>query len=94
MSTTEFIDLFEKLPADKQREVESLLSELINQSKSSENEKPRMELKSTGLVISDDINVAITQMGKEKRKFGDLKGFVTYMDDDFNKPMDDFNAYM
>ena len=31
---------------------------------------------------------------KGKRKAGQLKGFVTYMADDFNVPLEDFKDYM
>lgn len=31
---------------------------------------------------------------KEKRIFGRMKGFVKYMADDFNEPLEDFKDYM
>lgn len=31
---------------------------------------------------------------KPKRRFGALKGFVTYMADDFDAPLEDFKDYM
>ena len=31
---------------------------------------------------------------KLKRKFGSLKGFITYMADDFDAPLDEFKEYM
>lgn len=31
---------------------------------------------------------------KKKREFGSLKGFVTYMADDFDAPMGEFNHYI
>jgi hypothetical protein len=31
---------------------------------------------------------------KKKRKVGTLKGFLVYMADDFNAPLDDFKEYM
>jgi hypothetical protein len=31
---------------------------------------------------------------KLKREFGGLKGFVKYMADDFDAPLDDFKEYM
>ncbi len=31
---------------------------------------------------------------KKKRKAGTLKGFLVYMADDFNAPLDDFKEYM
>lgn len=34
------------------------------------------------------------QQPKLKREFGGLKGFVKYMADDFDAPMDDFKDYM
>ena len=29
-----------------------------------------------------------------KRRFGSMKGFVTFIADDFDAPLDDFNEYM
>ncbi|RYE20516.1 MAG: DUF2281 domain-containing protein [Sphingobacteriaceae bacterium] len=31
---------------------------------------------------------------RTKRKFGDLKGLVVYMADDFDEPLEDFKDYM
>jgi hypothetical protein len=31
---------------------------------------------------------------KPKMKFGELKGFVTYIADDFDEPLEDFKDYM
>ncbi len=31
---------------------------------------------------------------KEKRIFGRMQGFVKYMSDDFNEPLEDFKDYM
>lgn len=31
---------------------------------------------------------------KPKRRFGAMKGFVTYMADDFDAPLEDFKDYM
>ena len=36
----------------------------------------------------------INNKPKLKREFGGLKGFVTYMADDFDAPLDDFKDYM
>jgi len=36
-----------------------------------------------------------TPSGNKKRmQFGDLKGFVTYISDDFDEPLEDFKDYM
>jgi hypothetical protein len=42
--------------------------------------------------LTDDRSA--TEKPKLKREFGSLKGFVKYMDDDFDKPLDEFREYM
>jgi len=74
MSTTELIDL---IPADKKKQVESLVFELTNgESKSN--------LTTTNLESGK----------KQPMKFGDLKGFVKYISNDFDEPLDDLKDYM
>jgi hypothetical protein len=70
MSTTELIELIEKLPADKQKEVEDFIGSLIEKTDSLD-DKPKL-----------------------KREFGSLKGFITYMADDFDAPLEEFKDYM
>ncbi|MFD1257411.1 DUF2281 domain-containing protein [Mucilaginibacter terrae] len=48
----------------------------------------------TGVFSVKEPDHAFKQKNKMKREFGGLKGFVTYMADDFDAPMDDFKAYM
>ena len=78
MSTMELMQLIEKLPADKQKEVEKLVFELTgNNSKN-----------------IDTIGSNTSTIKKQPMKFGDLKGFVTYISDDFDEPLDEFKDYM
>jgi hypothetical protein len=72
METAILFDLIEKLPADKKKAVEDLVSVLIS-----------------------DINVKDTPSNEKQRmQFGDLKGFVTCISDDFDEPLEDFKDYM
>ena len=73
MGTIELLELIEKLPADKKKEVEDLVFTLVKNSH------------------SGNFN---TVPEKPRSKFGDLKGFVTFIADDFDEPLEDFNDYM
>jgi len=73
MSTTELIELIEKLPLDKQKAVEDFVHILSQEV---------------------ELNAKKAQIQKLKREFGSLKGFVKYMADDFDAPLDDFKEYM
>jgi len=45
--------------------------------------------------LVSDVNKGIGEpVKKERMKFGDLKGFVTYIADDFDEPLEDFKDYM
>ena len=39
-------------------------------------------------------NESVFSENKPKMHFGDLKGFVTYISDDFDEPMEEFKDYM
>lgn len=41
-----------------------------------------------------DKTVLNVDQSKKKKIFGRMKGFVKYMADDFNEPLDDFKEYM
>lgn len=74
METALLLDLIEKLPADKKKAVEDLVSVLIS-----------------------DTNVKDSQLTsneKQRMQFGDLKGFVINISDDFDEPLEDFKDYM
>ena len=43
--------------------------------------------------VYDDSDLS-PQSGRERGLFGSMKGLVTYMADDFNEPLDDFEGYM
>ncbi|NJM15171.1 MAG: DUF2281 domain-containing protein, partial [Bacteroidales bacterium] len=42
----------------------------------------------------DQIRNQSKALKKEKRKFGSGKGFIRYMADDFDAPLDAFNEYL
>jgi hypothetical protein len=44
--------------------------------------------------ISEDFKGVTEEKPKLKREFGGLKGFVKYMADDFDAPLEDFKDYM
>ena len=73
------MDLIKQLPADKKKAVEDLVFTLASES---------------GLNITQNSGIHDSSDKKEKMKFGDLKGFVTYIADDFDEPLDDFKEYM
>jgi hypothetical protein len=50
--------------------------------------------KGTSGKMVDDFDGALEEKPKLKREFGGLKGFVTYMADDFDAPLTDFKDYM
>jgi hypothetical protein len=80
MSTTELMDMINKLPADKQKEVENLVSSLLFE---------------TNAKMLNTFEKAKTDAGPKKRmEFGELKGLVTYIADDFDEPLEDFKEYM
>jgi hypothetical protein len=45
-------------------------------------------------LISDSEEGNFVSVKKPKMKFGELKGFVTYIADDFDEPLEDFKDYM
>jgi hypothetical protein len=78
MSTTELIELIEKLPVDKQKEVEAfVLSINSNYAETAENNN----------------SLFAEPQGGNGRGYGSLKGQI-WMSDDFNEPLDDFKEYM
>jgi len=78
MSTTELIDLIETLPADQKKQIEALVFELTNSGNKN------------GLALDNNAEAG----KKQPMKFGDLKGFVKYISDDFDEPLDEFKDYM
>lgn len=44
--------------------------------------------------VYDDLMRLLQNTVAEKPRFGSAKGIVTFMSDDFDKPLDDFNEYM
>lgn len=36
----------------------------------------------------------VSAPGNQERRFGTMKGLITYMADDFDAPLDDFKGYM
>lgn len=83
MSTTELIELINKLPSDKQKEVEDFIGSLLAKADSN---SPKN--------FKTDFDESSTGKPKFKREFGSLKGVVTYMADDFDAPLEEFKDYM
>jgi hypothetical protein len=50
--------------------------------------------------MEDLVSALVSDIGlpsadeKTRMKFGELKGFVTYIADDFDEPLEDFKDYM
>ncbi len=68
LSFSEILKLIRRLPKDQKEQLQTFLSEEIEQEPQSPNEK--------------------------KRTAGGLKGFVTYMSEDFDAPLEDMEPYM
>ena len=80
MSTTELMDMIEKLPEDKKQAVEKLVHTLSAETVSN--------------LVNNEAIAKPDALTKERMHFGDLKGFVTYMAEDFDEPLEDFKDYM
>lgn len=78
----ELVELINQLPADKKKEVEKFVASLTDQS-----------AKGKMLVYNPD-NSNVDYSSKLKREFGSLKGFITFMADDFDAQLNDFKDYM
>jgi len=96
---TDFLEKIEKLSYDKKKEVEDFVDFLIEKSKSEDqisltnNEKSAFsELK--GIRKYESAITIADKKPKLKREFGSLKGFVTFISDDFDAPLDDFKEHM
>ena len=76
MGTTELLEMINKLPADKKKEVEDFISVLYSEAKQT--------------VSSDNSGI----IANKRMQFGALKGFVKYIADDFDEPLEDFKEYM
>jgi len=82
MSTIELVELIDKLPVDKQKAVENFVHMLS------------VESVTNKLAEVDTAADTPGKTPKLKREFGSLKGFVTYMADDFDAPLKEFHDYM
>lgn len=88
------------LPNALRLKAEGYVDALLNENKinvSVVNKVPQTYLpvdRNTGVYSVKEPDHAFEQKNKMKREFGGLKGFVTYMADDFDAPMDDFKSYM
>ncbi|MBC7398780.1 MAG: DUF2281 domain-containing protein [Mucilaginibacter sp.] len=90
MSTDTLIDKINKLPSVVSKDLNDYL-DFLNTRDTAEN------LAIKKLIKEEDINVynaKIPLKPKLKREFGGLKGFVTYIADDFDAPLEDFKDYM
>jgi hypothetical protein len=54
------------------------------------------QLKKLNDIFEQEFNADLseTDQPKKRKLVGSMKGFVTYMADDFNEPLDDFKEYM
>ena len=80
MGTTELLEMINKLPADKKKEVEDFVSVLYSEAKQT--------------VLSDEDSDNPAMIVKKRMQFGALKGLIKYMADDFDEPLEDFKEYM
>ena len=80
MGNAELFDLIKQLPADKQKTVEELVFALASES--------GVDVISVSDTHDDTFNK------KPTMSFGALKGFVKYIADDFDEPLEDFKDYM
>jgi len=78
MESNVLIEKLEKLPLDKQREVEDFVDFLLAK------QTPGIQL--TGNEVAEPTE-------SYARGFGSLKGQI-FMSDDFDEPLEDFNEYM
>lgn len=100
METSVLVEKFEKLPESSKKEVEDFVDFLIYKN---ENQRVKTDVNSSfkynieedkSSLNSSIINEPSFKKPKLKREFGGLKGFVTYMAEDFDAPIDDFKDYM
>ena len=54
------------------------------------------QLKKLNDIFEQEFNADLSETDQPKKRnlVGSMKGFVTYMADDFNEPLDDFKEYM
>lgn len=54
------------------------------------------QLKKLNDIVEQEFNADIPKADQPQKRnlVGSMKGFVTYMADDFNEPLDDFKEYM
>jgi hypothetical protein len=88
MSTTELLEIINKLPANKQKEVEDFVALLITDVEPAIAGALNSNLKAD-FKANDE-----PEQPKSKREFGSLKGFVKYIADDFDAPLEEFKDYM
>ncbi|MFI5138198.1 MAG: DUF2281 domain-containing protein [Sphingobacteriales bacterium] len=88
-----------KLPEKPKLKVEFFVDTLI--SKTNGIEKTTSTANNSGygslkgqIWMSDDFSEHSQEKPRQKREFGGLNGFVTYMADDFDAPLNDFKDYM
>jgi len=98
MSTSALIDKINHLPSAMNKDVDDYLNYLAIQPTTSESSfklkaiTEFIEEKDINIYTGDDLDI-LNKKPKLKREFGGLKGFVKYMADDFDAPLDDFKDY-
>lgn len=85
MGATELLELIEKLPADKKKEVEDFVLSKISIGEMSNYILTKRDNKTSVLAEPN---------GLDGRGYGSLKGLITFISDDFDEPLDDFKDYM
>lgn len=100
METSVLVEKVEKLPESLKKEVSDFVDFLIYKN---ENQREKIDDNSSFKYNFEEdkssinftiINEPSFEKPKLKREFGGLKGFVTYMAEDFDAPIDDFKDYM
>lgn len=93
MDTDTLIKEINSLPSTLSKDIDNYL-DLLNEDSISENETAINLVDETEVNIYNPNDLLENRKPKLKRKFGDLKGFVIYISDDFDAPLDDFKDYM
>ena len=57
-------------------------------------QKKEVENYVAGLLKNNKKDEPVVSEKRPKMRFGDLKGFITYISDDFDEPMEEFKDYM
>ncbi|HEY5326343.1 MAG TPA: DUF2281 domain-containing protein [Mucilaginibacter sp.] len=88
-----------KLPDSLKLKVEGYVDALIINTKGVGEITPATNNRGYGSLkgkiwMSEDFNEPLEEKPKLKREFGSLKGFITYIADDFDAPLEDFKDYM